>query len=179
MAPFGYGLVGRAMFGGSFSHSLDTVGRFVMPKRFRSSLGEDFIITRGLGCLCVFPRDYVDKTLALELGGLGTPLQSILNPDIVRLTRHFFMDMVQTNADSQNRVQLTPEHRKFAGIDSELVICGCGEYVELWAPQALEKYKKENGDADRIIASAEALIPMSVDRGVGERDAGVSQAGPG
>jgi MraZ protein len=161
------------MFGGSYSHSLDSAGRFVMPKRFRTQLGEDFIITRGLGCLCVFPRDYVDKTLAVELGGLGTPLQALFDPNIVRLTRHFYMDMVQTNADSQNRVQLTPEHRKFSGIEDEVIVCGAGEYVELWSPAALEKYRSENSDPDRIIASAAALIPA----GAGERDV-VSQAGP-
>lgn len=166
------------MFGGSYQHSLDGVGRFVMPKKFRNSLGDDFIITRGLGCLCVFPKRYVDQTLSEELGGLGTPLQALFNPDIVRLTRHFFMDMVQTNADSQNRVQLTPDHRRFAGIKDEVVICGCGEYIELWAPEALEKYKLENGSADKIIASAEAIIPAKTDRGTGEQDAGVSPAGP-
>lgn len=165
------------MFGGSYTHSLDSAGRFVMPKKFRTSLGEEFIITRGLGCLCVFTRDYVDKTLTVELGGLGSPLQSLFNPDIVRLTRHFFMDMVTTSADSQNRVQLTPEHRKFAGIGSDLVACGCGEYIELWAPEALEMYKNDNGDAAMIIASAQAIIPANAERGSGDHDAGVPSAG--
>lgn len=165
------------MFGGSYSHSLDSAGRFVMPKKFRTSLGEDFIITRGLGCLCVFPKEYVDQTLARQLGGLGTPLQSLFNPDIVRLTRHFFSDMVQTNADSQNRVQLTPEHRKFAGIEDDVIISGTGAYIELWSPGALEKYQSENGSAEMIVASAAAVMPAGADRASGERDA-LPQAGP-
>lgn len=166
------------MFGGSYRHSLDSAGRFILPKKFRSSLGEDFVITRGLGCLCVFTNEYVVKTLSQELSGLGSPLQSLFNPDIVRLTRHFFMDMVTANTDSQNRVPLTPEHRRFAGIGDEVVVCGCGEYVELWSPEALEKYRGENGDPDRIIASAAAVIPAGAERGTGASDAAVPPAGP-
>lgn len=167
-----------AVFGGSFTHNLDSAGRFVMPKRFRSSLGEDFIITRGLGCLCVFPKDYVDKKLSLEIEGLGSPLQSLLNPDIVRLTRHFFMDMVSTNADSQNRVQLTPEHRRFAGIEEDVVVCGCGNYVELWSPARLEEYRSQNDRVEDIIASGAALLSPSGGKAYGEGEAGVPQAGP-
>lgn len=167
------------MFGGSYTHSLDSAGRFVMPKKFRTSLGEDFIVTRGLACLCVFTREYVEKTLSVELGGLGSPLQSLFNPDIVRLTRHFFMDMVNTTADSQNRVPLTEAHRKFAGITGDLVVCGCGEYIELWAPDALDKYKNDNGDAAMIIASAQAIIPANAEHSSGERDAGLPPASSG
>ncbi len=171
------------VYGGSYNHSLDSAGRFVMPKAFRTNLGGDFVITRGLGCLRIFPQVYVNKKLAEELGGLGTPLQSLFNPEIVRLTRHFYMDMVLANTDSQNRVQLSSEHRKYAGIETDLVICGCGEYVELWNPEALEKYKDENIDPEQIIAAAESLIPRNqpipagAPSGDGESDAGVSQPG--
>lgn len=168
---------GERMFGGSFTHSLDSAGRFIMPKKFRNSLGEDFIITRGLGCLCVFTKTFVDQDLSNELQSLGSPLQSLLNPDIVRLTRHFFMDMVTTSTDSQNRVQLTPEHRRYAGIEEDVIICGCGNYLELWAPAALEEYRRQNDDIENIIASGGALLPLPV-KGFGDRDAGISSAGP-
>ena len=165
------------MFGGSVTHSLDSAGRFVMPKKFRLSLGEDFVITRGLGCLCVFTRDFMDKELSRELGQLGSPLQSLLNPDIVRLTRHFYMDMALTSTDSQNRVPLTPEHRRFARIKEDVVICGCGGYIELWSPEALAEYKLTE-DIEKITSSAERLLPGIGRRAAGEADAGVSQAGP-
>ena len=165
------------MFGGSFTHSLDSAGRFVMPKKFRYSLGEEFVITRGLGCLCVFTRDFVDKEITAPLGKLGSGLQSVLNPDIVRLNRHFYMDMAVTGTDSQSRVPLTPEHRRFAGIEDEIVICGCGDYIELWSPEALARYKKDD-TVDNIIASGERLLTAIGRKGPGEADAGVSQTGP-
>jgi MraZ protein len=166
------------MFGGSFAHNLDSAGRFVMPKKFRLNLGEEFVITRGLGCLCVFTKDFVDKKLSAELEQLGSPLQSLLNPDIVRLTRHFFMDMAVTGSDAQNRVPLTSEHRRFAGIEDDVVICGCGGYIELWSPGALAEYRKKNDAVDIIIASGDRLLANVGRRAPGEADAGVSQAGP-
>ncbi len=91
------------MFGGSYTHSLDSAGRFVMPKKFRMSLGEEFIITKGLGCLCVFPIEW-KNTLEAELNKLGNPLDLLLNPNIARLHRHFFWEMVTAETDSQQRL---------------------------------------------------------------------------
>jgi len=165
------------MFGGSFAHSLDSAGRFVLPKKFRNNLGDDFAITKGLGCLCVFTKEYVDRQLSTEIEGLGSALQSLLDPDIVRLNRHFFGDMVTANADSQNRVQLTAEHRKYAGIENDVVVCGCGHYVELWSPVALEEYRATNGKIDDLISAGAVLMPR-IGRAGGDINAGVPQAGP-
>jgi MraZ protein len=148
-----------------------------MPKKFRHSLGEDFYITRGLGCLCVFTREFVDKQLMTEMEQLGTGLRSLLDMDIVRLNRHYFRNMVLTGADSQNRVQLTLEHRKYAGIEDELVICGCGNFLEIWSPAALEEYEKSNDRPEDIIASGAALLPRQTFRAPGEGNAGGPQAG--
>jgi MraZ protein len=165
------------MFGGSFAHSLDSAGRFVMPKKFRYDLGEEFIITKGLGCLCVFTSDWKNK-LESQLNSLGNPLDLLLNPHIARLHRHFFGEMVTASADGQFRVQLTPEHRRYAGIEDDVVVCGCGNYVELWSPAALEDYKAKNDKVEDLIASGAALLQPPGGRALGEEDAGVSQAGP-
>jgi len=166
------------VFGGSYTHSLDPAGRFVMPKKFRNSLGDDFYITRGLGCLCVFTRDFVDKDLANMMEDVSRGLRSLLDVDVVRLTRHYYRNMVLTGTDSQNRVQLTPEHRKYAGIEDDLVICGCRHYVELWAPAALEEYEKNNDRVEDILASASTVFSRSAAQAGGDTNAGVSQAGP-
>lgn len=164
------------MFGGSFTHSLDSAGRFVMPLKIRSSLGDEFIITRGVGCLCVFTEDYA-RQIEQELGKLGSPLGLLLNPDIARLHRHFFSDMVKTGTDRQSRVQLTPEHRAYAGIEDDVVICGCGHYVELWSPNALKEYREKNDSVENLVASGAALLAASGAWGSGAQDAGVSQTG--
>ncbi len=43
------------MFTGTYAHTLDAKGRVFVPAKFREELGENFIVTRGIGkCLFVF-----------------------------------------------------------------------------------------------------------------------------
>lgn len=164
------------MFGGTYNHSLDPAGRFVLPKKFRYDLGVEFFITKGLGCLCIFSADWRNK-IEGELNSLGSPLELLLNPHISRLHRHFFADMVTATADGQHRVMLTPEHRRYAGIEDDIIVCGCGNHVELWSPQALEEYKKKNDSMEDLIASGAALLASPMAKAMGNQDAGVSQTG--
>ena len=43
-----------AMFMGEYGHTIDAKGRIIVPAKFRESLGDNFIITKGLdNCLFV------------------------------------------------------------------------------------------------------------------------------
>lgn len=166
------------MFGGTFRHNLDSAGRFVMPLDIRNGLGTRFYVTKGLGCLCVFTQEWMYKVQA-ELTQLASPLAQLLNPEVARLHRHFFSGMDEAFTDKQNRVQLTPEHRRYAGIEETVVVCGCGDYVELWSPAALAEYEKNNGRVEDLIHSGQALLPPIGPQLPGEGNAGVPSAGPG
>lgn len=166
------------MFAGTYRHNLDGAGRFVMPLEIRNSLGPRFCVTKGLGCLCVFTTDWLYK-IQDELTGIASPLTQLLNPEVSRLHRHFFSGMDETTTDKANRVQLTPEHRRYAGIEDIVVICGCGEYVELWSPAALAEYEKNSGRVEDLIRSGEALLAPVGPKSSGEDNAGISSAGPG
>jgi MraZ protein len=128
-----------------------------MPKKFRYSLGEQFIITRGLGCLCVFTEDFRNR-LETKLRDLGDPLEALLRPDVARLHRHFFWDMTTVTADGQFRVQLTPEQRRYAGIEDEVLVSGCDEFIELWSPAAREEWQAAHGRVEDLVRSAELLL---------------------
>src|SRR5690625_6872750 len=46
------------MFMGEFQHNIDEKGRIIVPAKFRESLGETFVVTRGLDqCLFAYPMD--------------------------------------------------------------------------------------------------------------------------
>ena len=166
------------MFQGTYRHNLDSAGRFVMPLEIREQLGTRFYVTKGLGCLCVFTQDWLYKVQA-ELTGMASPLAQLLNPEVSRLHRHFFSGMAEAAKDKQHRVQLTPEHRRYADIKDDVVVCGCGEYVELWSPEALAEYENNNGRVEDLIHSGEALLPPIAPRLPGEGNAGVPSTGPG
>ena len=43
------------MFMGEYHHTIDDKGRLIIPSKFRTELGESFVITRGLeNCLFVY-----------------------------------------------------------------------------------------------------------------------------
>ena len=44
------------MLTGEFNHSIDSKGRLIIPSKLRDSLGEHFVITKGMdGCLFLYP----------------------------------------------------------------------------------------------------------------------------
>ena len=43
------------MFMGEYNHTIDVKGRLIIPSKFRESLGDSFVVTKGLdGCLFAY-----------------------------------------------------------------------------------------------------------------------------
>ena len=60
------------MLTGEFNHSIDAKGRLIIPSKLRESLGEHFVITKGMdGCLFLYPENeweaFEDKLRTLPL----------------------------------------------------------------------------------------------------------------
>ena len=46
------------MFMGEYNHTVDGKGRLIVPSKFRESLGDEFVVTKGLdGCLFVYSNE--------------------------------------------------------------------------------------------------------------------------
>jgi MraZ protein len=165
------------MFGGSSEHTLDNNSRLIIPTRFRYELGQNFIVTKGIGCLCVFTRERF-RMIADEAQNKSTPLTAFLLPDMTRLYRHLFSGMMEVTTDSQNRVQLSAEHKKHAGIDKEVVLVGMGDWMEIWSPENWEKYKEDELTDEKVVSAVSMLSSAAPLLGGVEPDAGVSQTGP-
>ena len=116
------------MFRGGFAHSLDPKGRVIIPQKLRNSLGEDFVITKGIDrCLWVFTNEEFRK-LDERLKA-----QPMLDPNAVRLQRFFSGEAVDANTDLQGRVAIPANLRDYASIDKDVMIVGAGNRVEIWS----------------------------------------------
>ena len=64
------------MFMGEYNHTLDTKGRLIIPSKFRETLGEKFVVTKGLdGCLFVYDNAgwtaFEEKLQAMPISSLS------------------------------------------------------------------------------------------------------------
>lgn len=120
--------------GGSY-YAVDDKGRVVIPLRFRSLLGERFMITRGFGgCLFIFSDG---QWRQLEEKFDEGPL---FNQKKIRLQRFLFGQAAELTPDTQGRVAIPQELREWAKIDmnSEVQIIGNANWVEVWSRKNYE-----------------------------------------
>ncbi|MBI2843944.1 MAG: division/cell wall cluster transcriptional repressor MraZ [Armatimonadetes bacterium] len=125
------------MFSGAYEHSIDSKGRTVIPAKFRTKLGERFILTRGLnGCLWGFSQavwpDVQEKLVP----------KSFLDQRGITLERYFLGSAVECAPDRQGRVAIPSHLLEHAGIESEsdIWIIGLSDKIEVWSKSRWEEF---------------------------------------
>jgi mraZ protein len=138
------------LFRGAHYHSVDDKGRVIIPLRFRSELGQTFVICKGLNrCLFVFREpDFQDLEKKLQA-------QPALDLHTIRLQRWFSAEAVETQVDNQGRVAIPSNLRDFASIDEEVVIAGMGGRIEIWSRAGWDAFNASLTDEDISISARE------------------------
>lgn len=126
------------MFTGEYQHSVDGKGRLIMPARFRESLGDVFIITKGLDtCLFVYSQDEWKK-IEEKLKNLP-----FTKKDARAFARFFFSGANECEIDKQGRILINSNLREYAHISKDVVVIGVGTRIEIWSKERWEEYKNE------------------------------------
>jgi MraZ protein len=128
-----------ATFRGSYKHSIDHKGRVSIPARFRRLLSGDasetFVVLRGLdACVTLFPADEF-KRLEERLRS-----RSFSDPIARRYQRLLLLDSRDETLDAQGRVAIPPSLIAHAGLKKEVLVNGVLDHIEIWSPEAFEKY---------------------------------------
>lgn len=118
------------MFLGRHAHNLDAKGRLAIPARFRDALAEGVVLTRGIDrCLALYPleawRPLAEKVAALPL----------TDADARNFRRLVFAEAADLSLDSQGRVLIPPDLRRYAGIEREALVVGVDTSIEIWSPE--------------------------------------------
>ncbi len=133
------------MFLGRFAHNLDAKGRLAVPARFRASLADGVVLTRGMDrCVAAYPIP-VWEDLAARISALP-----MTDPNARQFRRMVFAEAANLDLDGQGRIVVPPELRGFAGIDREAVIIGVHTSFEIWSPDgwaAMQSLVDDEGDA--------------------------------
>jgi len=133
----------KDMLIGEFEHSLDAKGRLIMPAKLRDSLGEKFVLTKGLdGCLFAFSiaewTNFEEKLKALPLS----------NRNSREFTRFFLSGATECEIDKQGRFLIPSNLRDAAFLTKDCAIIGVGTRIEIWDK---EKWNNYNSDENMSV----------------------------
>ena len=138
---------------GEYEHSLDSKGRLIMPSKLRESMGEKFVITKGLdGCLFGFSQNewqiFEEKLKTLP----------ITQKNARNFVRFFLSGAVECEIDKQGRFLISSNLREVAGLEKEVIIIGVGTRIEIWNKDKWIEYNNiENNSADEIAENMDML----------------------
>lgn len=138
-------------FFGKYNHQMDAKGRLRIPCKLKSTLGSDFIVSRGVGgCLFIFAPDKIEE-IQRKLASI--PFGDKQNQ---KTARTFFASIDQPEEDNQGRFILDPSLRKFADIKKGVVFVGVGNRIELWSEERWNEYN----NLDNPEAFDEAFVDL-------------------
>ena len=143
------------MLFGEHNPTIDSQCRISIPAKFRSELGEQFIIVRHLKTACL--RIYSQTAWDAYIASLKGQLQ---RGSFEKVLYAYYRKAVQAMPDSLGRVRIPKELWEEIGValddgeKKDVVIIGCGEYGEIWAKNNLDSFDADL-DLDQLSAEIE------------------------
>jgi len=119
------------MFLGQYQHTLDNKGRLIIPARYRGLLIEGAYLTQG------FDRNLRVLTVpSFKAIYERLSRMNIADPVTRQLRRLIFSNASFVELDRVGRILIPQFLRDIASLDSDAVIVGVGDSIEIWSPQS-------------------------------------------
>jgi MraZ protein len=139
------------MFLGTYTPKLDDKGRLTLPAKFRDALAGGLMVTKSQDhSLAVYPRAEFEQ-LARRASQTSRS-----NPEARAFLRNLAAGTDEQHPDSQGRITLSADHRRYASLSKECVVIGAVDFLEIWDAQAWQEYQ-ETHEENFSAASDEAL----------------------
>lgn len=117
-----------------YQNNMDAKGRVILPIKFRETIGNKFILTKGFDHnLFIYPLDEWKK-VEEKLSNL-----KITNKNSRIIKRLLQGSAVEVEIDNQDRISIPQNLRIYAELEKELLFVGQGEYIEIWAKNKFEE----------------------------------------
>ncbi|WP_188585026.1 division/cell wall cluster transcriptional repressor MraZ [Gordonia jinhuaensis] len=115
------------MFLGTYTPKLDDKGRLTLPARFRDALAGGVMITKNQHhSLAVYTRERFEELAMRALDA------SRNNPTARDFQRQLAAGTDEQRPDSQGRITLSAEHRRYASLSKDCVVIGNMQNLEIW-----------------------------------------------
>lgn len=134
---------------------MDARGRVPVPPRYRDALARGAVLSQGSPdpCLRLYTAESFEEQAAIYTSEPATRKTG-------RLTRHaFFTRSFGVDLDRQGRILIPASLRDYAGLGSNVIVVGAGEWLEIWKP---ESFEAEMAAVDQELESTlESLEPKA------------------
>lgn len=138
------------MFLGEYQHAVDNKGRVVLPRKFRDSLEQGCVITKGQEhCLYVFTMERWQEEMAKVAKLPRTDRRSR------NFSRSFFAGASDQGLDKQGRIAIPETLRTYATLEKDVTVVGVADYIEIWSTSVWEGVAAE---ADELYAGIEEVL---------------------
>ena len=135
---------------GEYKHTIDSTKRLAIPAKFRQSLGEKAVITKGLeNCLVIYTLREWEK--------LAKKLEELPNAqaDARNFVRMMLSGASDVELDKLGRILIPDYLKDYACLRKMVAILGLSNKIEIWDGEKWEEHKKktetESGDiAERL-----------------------------
>ena len=120
---------------GEYAHQLDTKNRIRIPNKLKGEEKGLYFSKGTNNCLFV----YYEEGFKQLIEKLEQSVK-ISDADKQKSARVFAKSFSYVEGDAQGRMILPQKLKEFAKIDKDIVICGAGERIEIWAKEVYDVY---------------------------------------
>jgi MraZ protein len=123
-----------AQFFGTYEHSLDSKGRVILPARFRADFEHGGYLTQYLdGCLALWTPDEFSRQMQ------DMQMRAASGKSERNMARLWASRTQDLEIDRQGRMVVPARMREYAELESDVLVVGAIERVELWDPSRWEE----------------------------------------
>ena len=149
-----------SFFSGEYECKVDAKGRIVLPARLKARLpeanGGEIVIKRGFEpCLVIYPM-MEWKKIFMKVAGLNE-----FSAEYRNFQRNFFRGATEAELDAAGRFLLPKTLMKHADIESDVLVIGMGNRLEIWNPEKYDEFLiKDEGEfsdlAEKFLTNPES-----------------------
>ncbi len=131
---------------GEYNHTIDAKGRMSVPSKFRTVLGDSFVISKGIDkCLVVYSDE--------EWSAFQAKLNTLPNfdDDAREVKRFFGSGSAYVEVDAHGRILVPANLQEYAGLEKDVTIVGTTDgKAEIWATDTWNEREGKTNPKDAV-----------------------------